>query len=152
MLQSRVAALALRENHRQGIETANKPPALERVAPSETVTKLQQAWNPDSPRSTIIPTTPASHTYAELPIKSGCDAMMASWKSSMRRKMSAKRSWGALLVSSSRPWCGVRPVRRAHGTHSNLESWSSSDRKSTRLNSSHRCISYAVFCLKKKQQ
>src|SRR5437762_4819654 len=27
---------------------------------------------------------------------------------------------------------------------------SDSDRKSTRLNSSHRCISYAVFCLKKK--
>src|SRR5437764_7594638 len=25
------------------------------------------------------------------------------------------------------------------------------DRKSTRLNSSHRCISYAVFCLKKKR-
>src|SRR5437762_9987976 len=28
-----------------------------------------------------------------------------------------------------------------------LMSWP--DRKSTRLNSSHRCISYAVFCLKK---
>src|SRR5437763_10921137 len=26
------------------------------------------------------------------------------------------------------------------------------DRKSTRLNSSHRCISYAVFCLKKKMK
>src|SRR5437762_8222566 len=26
------------------------------------------------------------------------------------------------------------------------------DRKSTRLNSSHRCISYAVFCSKKKTQ
>src|SRR5437879_9894343 len=26
------------------------------------------------------------------------------------------------------------------------------DRKSTRLNSSHRCISYAVFCLKKKNR
>src|SRR5436189_846476 len=26
------------------------------------------------------------------------------------------------------------------------------DRKSTRLNSSHRCISYAVFCLKKKNK
>src|SRR5437762_11439353 len=26
-----------------------------------------------------------------------------------------------------------------------------SDRKSTRLNSSHRCSSYAVFCLKKKK-
>src|SRR5437762_2789138 len=28
--------------------------------------------------------------------------------------------------------------------------WILLDRKSTRLNSSHRCISYAVFCLKKK--
>src|SRR5437879_7241343 len=28
--------------------------------------------------------------------------------------------------------------------------FASGDRKSTRLNSSHRCISYAVFCLKKK--
>src|SRR5437762_11041060 len=31
-----------------------------------------------------------------------------------------------------------------------LEAWR--DRKSTRLNSSHRCISYAVFCLKKKKK
>src|SRR5256885_12625672 len=31
-----------------------------------------------------------------------------------------------------------------------LESWSE-DRKSTRLNSSHLVISYAVFCLKKKK-
>ena len=28
----------------------------------------------------------------------------------------------------------------------------SADRKSTRLNSSHRCISYDVFCLKKKKK
>src|ERR1017187_2164837 len=31
-----------------------------------------------------------------------------------------------------------------------IRSVSMRDRKSTRLNSSHRCISYAVFCLKKK--
>src|SRR5437764_13868550 len=31
-----------------------------------------------------------------------------------------------------------------------LDARSWKDRKSTRLNSSHRCISYAVFCLKKK--
>src|SRR5437867_4978060 len=37
------------------------------------------------------------------------------------------------------PSARVRP-RGAHG-----------DRKSTRLNSSHRTISYAVFCLKKKK-
>src|SRR5437667_1969443 len=30
--------------------------------------------------------------------------------------------------------------------------WSAGDRKSTRLNSSHITISYAVFCLKKKKQ
>src|SRR5437762_11482579 len=34
-------------------------------------------------------------------------------------------------------------------THPAIET--NSDRKSTRLNSSHRCISYAVFCLKKKK-
>src|SRR5437762_11315555 len=34
-----------------------------------------------------------------------------------------------------------RPARRS----------ATRDRKSTRLNSSHRCISYAVFCLKKKK-
>src|SRR5207248_3399966 len=30
--------------------------------------------------------------------------------------------------------------------------WKARDRKSTRLNSSHRTISYAVFCLKKKKE
>src|SRR5476649_2569070 len=32
-----------------------------------------------------------------------------------------------------------------------LSCWSARDRKSTRLNSSHTVISYAVFCLKKKK-
>src|SRR5207248_6459700 len=38
---------------------------------------------------------------------------------------------------------------RTWETHGLLEG---SDRKSTRLNSSHRTISYAVFCLKKKKK
>src|SRR5437879_12083843 len=42
------------------------------------------------------------------------------------------------------------------GRHINICKWPQSiinkDRKSTRLNSSHRCISYAVFCLKKKKK
>src|SRR5437764_3411355 len=33
-----------------------------------------------------------------------------------------------------------------------LYAYRGKDRKSTRLNSSHRCISYAVFCLKKKKK
>src|SRR5437879_9920349 len=41
-----------------------------------------------------------------------------------------------------------RIVRRRNACGSHL--WWDADRKSTRLNSSHRCISYAVFCLKKK--
>src|SRR5689334_23707546 len=32
------------------------------------------------------------------------------------------------------------------------EAWNNEDRKSTRLNSSHSSISYAVFCLKKKKK
>src|SRR5437879_10802810 len=42
------------------------------------------------------------------------------------------------------------PVRQDFG-HA-LHDLGRIDRKSTRLNSSHRCISYAVFCLKKKQK
>src|SRR6266566_6232566 len=36
--------------------------------------------------------------------------------------------------------------------HREIRRQSASDRKSTRLNSSHLVISYAVFCLKKKKQ
>src|SRR5436189_1739294 len=41
--------------------------------------------------------------------------------------------------------------------HARARAWAETaigtrDRKSTRLNSSHRCISYAVFCLKKKME
>src|SRR5207248_10206063 len=40
--------------------------------------------------------------------------------------------------------------RRASDIHIETQDDSVGDRKSTRLNSSHRTISYAVFCLKKK--
>src|SRR5690625_7124195 len=36
--------------------------------------------------------------------------------------------------------------------HRFYDHWGIEDRKSTRLNSSHVAISYAVFCLKKKKQ
>src|SRR5437762_11244556 len=60
-----------------------------------------------------------------------------------------------LFRSREGPWRGLarfadngprgEPQAVAHGC-------SLLDRKSTRLNSSHRCISYAVFCLKKKKK
>src|SRR5258708_18332984 len=52
----------------------------------------------------------------------------------------------------------VRPGPRAAlplpllGRRARASSGSGRDRKSTRLNSSHQIISYAVFCLKKKKQ
>src|SRR5439155_10371141 len=77
----------------------------------------------------------------------------------------------ALLRRSDRAqYAGERTTRTARGNHAPCErdggrrratialtrrvipSRSSGDRKSTRLNSSHVAISYAVFCLKKKKQ
>src|SRR5436189_4295646 len=47
----------------------------------------------------------------------------------------------------------MREIVRLHGAPVSIErSLSCRRRKSTRLNSSHRCISYAVFCLKKKNR
>src|SRR2546426_6178444 len=47
----------------------------------------------------------------------------------------------------------VRPTLHAMGDGlvQLREAWGEKDRKSTRLNSSHLVISYAVFCLKKKK-
>src|SRR3712207_7470857 len=45
--------------------------------------------------------------------------------------------------SRGAPWTPAKP------TDCNPWAWSKGDRKSTRLNSSHANISYAVFCLKK---
>src|SRR2546426_5853386 len=44
----------------------------------------------------------------------------------------------------------VTPKRWKAGRSTRLRPWK--DRKSTRLNSSHLVISYAVFCLKKKKK
>src|SRR5262245_62732976 len=45
---------------------------------------------------------------------------------------------------------GRRVVTTAHRVEWQDAKWGRADRKSTRLNSSHLGISYAVFCLKKK--
>src|SRR5688500_2365057 len=59
------------------------------------------------------------------------------------------------VTDALRSWMDSNPPKRGINWASSLEvafraiSWL--DRKSTRLNSSHLVISYAVFCLKKKQ-
>ena len=46
---------------------------------------------------------------------------------------------------------GTLAVSAQSAEMANVKIVDDTDRKSTRLNSSHRCISYAVFCLKKKK-
>src|SRR5256885_13185825 len=53
------------------------------------------------------------------------------------------------VVAPSSAWALCVDYRRLYITH---ETIGYRDRKSTRLNSSHLVISYAVFCLKKKKQ
>src|SRR5688572_31730709 len=57
------------------------------------------------------------------------------------RKLEWARTFGATHTVNSRQVDPVEAIRELTG----------GDRKSTRLNSSHSQISYAVFCLKKKK-
>src|SRR2546426_8441555 len=53
------------------------------------------------------------------------------------------------------PGTAVKPPdtgQKCPAWHSHSSIFGDSDRKSTRLNSSHLVISYAVFCLKKKKE
>src|SRR2546429_4216030 len=43
-------------------------------------------------------------------------------------------------------------INTPHGSGARMDGYEIRDRKSTRLNSSHGYISYAVFCLKKKNK
>src|SRR2546426_8856827 len=76
------------------------------------------------------------------------------------------RSGSTACVRRSRP-CLAEPPAESPSTRKSSRNWgsrseqsasfaaspsSSTDRKSTRLNSSHLVISYAVFCLKKKKK
>src|SRR5437762_10688072 len=60
------------------------------------------------------------------------------------------RSWGSMggTEPGLKRALGLTDVTLYFVTATSSLQWV--DRKSTRLNSSHRCISYAVFCLKKK--
>src|SRR2546429_5914375 len=84
--------------------------------------------------------------------------------SSRRRHTRCSRDWSSDVCSSDLfpPWCrpqGCRELElicighRLETRAVRVTSWlEDRDRKSTRLNSSHGYISYAVFCLKKKNK
>src|SRR5262245_62708383 len=74
--------------------------------------------------------------------KSECDAVM---EETMAYCEALKKSGHLVAVEQLEPVQTAMTVRVRNGVPALLQ-----DRKSTRLNSSHLGISYAVFCLKKK--
>src|SRR5437762_11427357 len=66
-----------------------------------------------------------------------------------RQKESSLQSLHDDLILARTPSNVLAPADVFAASIATLQS--NQDRKSTRLNSSHRCISYAVFCLKKKK-
>src|SRR5690242_21305983 len=87
------------------------------------------------PRSTLFPYTTL---FRSVSPPDGC--VGEAGLQSVRVGMPPERD---LRISQSRDGRSIPP--------SGVISFSRSDRKSTRLNSSHMSISYAVFCLKKKK-
>src|SRR5258708_23205219 len=90
------------------------------------------------PRSTLFPYTTLFRSHAALPeVKSRA---VAAFCASL--EVRGTRATGAVAMR----------VRKQHGQIPRVFRWGIlEDRKSTRLNSSHQIISYAVFCLKKKK-
>src|SRR5437667_3428928 len=85
------------------------------------------------PRSTLFPYT----TLFRSRLRVGRHPADSVQREDVRGAGPAQRRGAA-----RRPSARARPGHRTHGL----------DRKSTRLNSSHITISYAVFCLKKKKK
>src|SRR5690606_41643811 len=87
-------------------------------------------------KSTLFPYTTLFRSQTSK--NADCGLITATSPASASTAVSAKRS--------SEPASSVRPHERSS------DGCGSIDRKSTRLNSSHVKISYAVFCLKKKKK
>src|SRR5256885_42710 len=78
-----------------------------------------------------------------------CMAVPASAKPQPPAKNTAKSGAKAPAKPAARP--AAKPAGKAAVKTGGKSAPSPTDRKSTRLNSSHLVISYAVFCLKKKK-
>src|SRR5207248_10411978 len=106
------------------------------------------------PPSPSTPTTPhrpyTLSLHDALPISAGLRFDELPWWHEEPTPEDLELARGALL-----PLCQVNVWTRTYQTHPcevTQFSLDTRDRKSTRLNSSHRTISYAVFCLKKKKK
>src|SRR5207249_8961467 len=88
---------------------------------------------------------PSRRLVPTEPITSACSLVTCTSRSAMRPKSLIERRSSFTASESNAVWIRFDTV--AMSVAMRLE-----DRKSTRLNSSHVSISYAVFCLKKKKK
>src|SRR5687768_18367886 len=93
------------------------------------------------PRSTLFPYTTLFRSHVVDGKKAPSDLTDAQLTTLQGGKLTAKGSGQDYTVNEAKVVCGEVPTANA-----------TVDRKSTRLNSSHGYISYAVFCLKKKKK
>src|SRR2546430_9181861 len=97
------------------------------------------------PRSTLFPYPTLFRSVAPtLAYLSGAAAPPS-------RVIGARLTRNIASATGREDYVQVRLDRRADGGLDAVPIFGKSDRKSTRLNSSHSQISYAVFCLKKKK-
>src|SRR5690242_21256086 len=94
---------------------------------------------PRPPRSTLFPYTTLFRSLVIAPHPDDAELGMAG---AIMRFIDDGRKVGILDLTDGEPTPHGSPEIRGRET--------AADRKSTRLNSSHMSISYAVFCLKKK--
>src|SRR5206468_5962189 len=97
------------------------------------------------PRSTLFPYTTLFRSRGVVADPPSCDAAKVPFR--MRSRKSAKQ-----MLPQNSPAPGVRGHHQTFARLRPISQDDFGDRKSTRLNSSHDQISYAVFCLKKKIQ
>src|SRR3989442_6735821 len=90
------------------------------------------------PRSTLFPYTTLFRSHAGVEVRDQFVECVSDAFLLRSRGQQYLKSFDLVEVHSRPIASGLRPDQR--------------DRKSTRLNSSHVRISYAVFCLKKKQK
>src|SRR5206468_10914834 len=98
-----------------------------------------------------VPTTPDLYTlplHDALPIYFPTRYVTPASQNSIRTSPCPADGWR--ICSPSPPGCKRSIVCRSRHSVTRAMATSTSDRKSTRLNSSHDQNSYAVFCLKKK--
>src|SRR6266511_5096048 len=103
-----------------------------------------------SARSTRTTSAPkAAGAVGDHAPGSGTTASDRRWPSARSRAARSGADWTATATRITPPLSRLVPAgaRRAPASSRHAR-----DRKSTRLNSSHVKISYAVFCLKKKKQ